>query len=172
MPDTARLNQNVVSFASLRFIVQCVGTSLGGRFYGFSSFQMGDETRERTPAYGQSRSRAPIAFPSGKYVPGEPKIKWLQHSAAADEGSGFESFMSMLKAAAPDGRSYGNVEMYWQLHVTEGGIYTLYEWEGVYVKGKTGNFEENAEGLFEEWAYQYLRHRVNGGTLYDSSEED
>ena len=170
--DLARFNNNLVGFASLIFLVE-INQEFGGggqRMFGWNSFNTGDETRERELIYGQNRAGAPIGVSPGEYQPGEPKVRFLQHSAAAGINAGFDSLITMLARAAPDGRSYGEVFMYWRLVVSEGPLQALYEWENVTIKGRTGAFERGPAGLYEEWGFQYQRHQINGMTLYNSSE--
>lgn len=171
--DQIRFNQNLTGWGSLIWLVE-INPEYGGggqRMFGFNAFNTGDETRERELIYGQSRAQAPMGKSPGEYQPGEPKVKLLQHAASAGVNAGFDSLMAMLARAAPDGRSYGNVSMYWSLQVLEGALAALYEWQNVTIKGKTGAWERGPAGLYEEWSFQYDRHSVNGMTLYDSSEE-
>jgi len=171
--DQVRFNSNLVGWGSLIFIVE-INPEFGGggqRMFGFNSFATGDETRERELIYGQSRAQAPMGKSPGEYTPPEPKVRFLQHAAAAGINGGFDSLITMLSRAAPDGRSYGNVSMYWSLQVLEGELAAMYEWINVTVKGKTGSWERGSAGLYEEWSFQCDRHYINGNTLFDSSEE-
>jgi len=173
MSDVAYLNRNLVSWADLRFYVELpdLGPSMGGRIYGFHSLDFGSQKRERTPGYGQNRSQAPMGLSAGKYTPPNPKIGFLAHASDADSRAPFDSYISMLMAAADDGRSYGNVRMNWILQVVNDVIYAEYCWYDVYVVGDNASWEETAEGLKVEVEHTCTRFKKNGGTLYDSSEE-
>lgn len=171
--DMQRFNSNLVGWGSIIFLVE-INQEYGGggqRMFGFNSFNTGDEQRERELIYGQNRAQAPLGLSAGEYSPGEPKVKFLQHAAASGINAGFDSLMTMLARAAPDNRSYGDVWMYWSVQVLEGELAALYEWENVTVKGRTGAWERGPGGLYEEWSFQCTRARVNGLTLYNSSEE-
>jgi hypothetical protein len=168
--DQVRFNNNLVGWGSLIFLVEITPQFGGGgqRFFGFNSFNTGDEARERELIYGQDPSQSPMGKSPGEYNPGEPKIRWLVHAAVAQPGAGFDSLVTLLSRAAPDGISYGDVTMNWTLQLSEGPLAALYEWDNVTVKGKTGAWERGPAGLYEEWSYQCDRQRVNGKTLYRS----
>jgi len=171
--DKQRFNSNLVSWGSIIFIIE-INPEFGGggqRMFGFNNFQTGDEQRERELIYGQNRAQAPMGYSAGEYNPGEPKVRFLQHAASAGVNAGFDSLITMLGRAAPDKRSYGNVTMYWTVQVVEGPLQAFYEWEDVTIKGPSGQWERGPAGLYEEIGFQCLRKKVNGFTLYDSSEE-
>ena len=170
MPDIALINGNAVSWNSLRWNVFLADGS-GGRFFGFHSLDFGGEKRERPGVSGQNKAGAPLMLPEGKYTPPNPKIGWLAHAADANSFAPYESFTQMLARGAPDGVSYGDTVMYWQLQVISQVATILYEWFNVVVTEPGGSWEEGAEGLKLEMGFTCLRFKRNGNTLYNSSEE-
>jgi hypothetical protein len=170
MVDKVMLDDNAVSWQSLRLFIECVNSHAGGRFYGYKSFNTGEESRPRTLVKGQKKSGVAIAQSAGDYTAPEPKITWLLHAALADEQSGFDSFISMLKQSSEDGISYGNVKMYWNLQSIEGSVVTSYEYFDVFVKSRSGAFDGGEEGLVEEWTYSCKYMLINGGALFDATE--
>jgi hypothetical protein len=170
--DPAYINGNLVSWSDLIWLVSY--PDLGNfqrRFFGFRAIDFGSEKRERPPQYGQNRAAAPIGLPAGKYTPPAPKITFHAHTMDADERAPYDSFIEALRKAAPDGNSYGNVRMNWQLQVNNNRIYTEYNWYDLYIVENNASWEETAEGLFKEVGFQSTRFNTNGATLYDSSEE-
>ena len=172
MGDVAYVNKTLLSWSDLKWIVSL--PDLGGqstRFYGFFSIDFGSEKRERPPQWGQNRSQAPIGLPSGKYTPPIPKIGWLAHASDANAQANYQSFIEFLRQAAPDGNSYGDVRMNWLLQVDNASAFTEHAWYDVYIVGSNAAWEETAEGLKKEHEFQCTRYKINGATLYNSSEE-
>jgi hypothetical protein len=171
MPDMQFINGNAVSWNSL-YVSMFLPNNTGGRIYGIHSVDISGEKRERPPVYGQNRAARPMGLPEGKYTPPMLKLGFLAHTLEADETAHYDSVITLLKAAAIDGRSYGSVPIYWLIQVAAPNVARMqYELFGCYLTEPGGSWEETAEGLKREAVFQTTYAKTNGGTLYDSSEE-
>lgn len=168
--DTAYINGNAVSWGNLLWRVTLPDMGgMGGRLFGFYSFDFGGEKRDRKHVYAQSEDEAPIALSAGQYIPPFPKVGFLAHTLDADETAPYTSLITLLSRGAPDGISYGDVRMYWLLQVNSGVMRGRYEWFDVYLTEPSASWEPGQDGLKREVGFACLRHRVNGKTLYRST---
>lgn len=157
MPDNIRVNQNQLSWGSIRLIIN------NEPFYGFTSIQYADK-RERVKAYGMGRHHAPRGRSSGKYSTESVKLTGWKTSVA--------NARAALAALAPDQRSYGNVEFmisvfYSELEEPNQDVQIT----GCVWIGSTVSEEESPDPLKEDVEIDCMAIKRNGFTLYDSTGE-
>ncbi len=156
MADNARVNGNQFSWASVILKIN------GERFYGFTSVAW-DEKRERILAYGMGRHHAPRGKSAGKYTPGPLKLTGWKGSMQAAKDA--------LAARASDGISYGNVEFEVVVQIVEPGETPItVQARRCTWAANTSSHEENPDPLKDDAEIQPMFYRVNGKTLYDSSQ--
>lgn len=155
MADAQRINNNQYSWSSIIFKLN------GERFTGFTSITFGDK-RERVKSYGMGRHHAPRGRSAGKYTVDPVKVVGAKSSVQA--------LRAALAAAAPDGKSYGNVEFqglvqYIEADETE---MTVELDRLVWASNSTGD-EEAPDPLKEEFELDCMLIRRNGLTLFDGT---
>ncbi len=155
--DDLRVNGNLIGWGSHIFKVD------GERVIGVTAIGW-DQTRERAFGWGMNRAHAPIAATAGKYTPGMVKLTIYKHTA--------DALRDRFAAAADDGVSYGNPRLPMFLQYVEGDKVSTVEFDEAAIQKDGGNDEENPDPTKEEWEMQVMRIKVNGKTLYDSSEGD
>jgi len=153
MSDQIRVNGNLLSWGSIIVKVD------GDRFFGFTAIKYAD-ARERTKAYGQSRSQAPRGRSRGKYTVEPVGL------------TGFKGSLQMLRAAlaakASDGVSYGDVlfQIVVQYVETDDTAITV-ELEDCLWAKNTAADEEGPDALTEEIEIDCMRIRRNGLVLFE-----
>lgn len=155
--DDLRVNGNLIGWGSHIFKVD------GDRVIGVTAIAW-DQTRERAYGWGMNRAHAPISATAGKYTPGVVKLTMYKHTA--------DALRARYAAAADDGVSYGNPRLDSFLQYVEGDKVSTIDFEGAAITKDGGSDEENPDPNKEEWELQVMRIKVNGLTLYDSSEGD
>ena len=155
--DTIRINGNSYSWAS------CVLYIGAHRYYGVTAVSW-DEKRERSLVYGMTRAHGPRGMTSGKYTPGPLKMTFVADSALA--------LKEDLARLASDFVSAGNAKVPIMLQAFEEGLPPLYEeFDAAAWTSSSVSKEESPDPSKEEIEFVYLRHRQNGVTLYDATEE-
>jgi hypothetical protein len=155
--DELRVNGNLIGWGSHLMKVD------GERVIGVLSVAW-DQARERVYGYGMNRAHAPIGATSGKYTPGVLKMGMYKHTATA--------LRARFASLADDGVSYGNPRVPIFLQYVEGDHTTTVEFEDCAITKDGGSDEENPDPTKEEWELQVMRIKVDGLTLYDSTEGD
>jgi hypothetical protein len=155
--DSIRINGNPYSWASH---VLYIGAH---RYYGVTNVSW-DEKRERVLVYGMTRAHGPRGKTSGKYTPGPLKMTFVADSALA--------LKQDLAALASDFISAGNANVPVVLQAFEEGLPPIYEeFDAASWTSAAKTTEESPDPLKEEIEFTYLRHRSNGITMYDATEE-
>lgn len=153
--DKFRVNGNVVSWGSgvLR---------VGGEELTFFTGIAFGQKRDRQYVYGQDRSQMPRGRTRGKYEPKPIKLT-IPRGAYGD-------VIEFLKAKAPDGVSYGDVEVtivsQWiekdeTPHKIEAFRCTIIEEDAA--------DEEGPDPMKDEVTFMPMSMKRNGGTLFDST---
>lgn len=157
MADAARVNGNLISWGSFEIKID------DEPYSGVTAVDY-NHSRERAYAYGTGRHHSPRGRTAGKYTP-EPLVITCWKSTA-------KAIRERLKAAASDGRSYGNaiVGIVLQYIEEDDDTVTVDAQECVLTKEEMSD-EEGPEGLNEKLTFMPMRYVINDGTLYDSSAE-
>jgi hypothetical protein len=169
MSDLVYINGNPFNFNAVRLYIYTL-SGAGGRWYGWKNIDFGGEKRERAAVPGALKSGAAYGITEGDYTAPNPKITFVASSADADRTAPFDSLTTMMANESPDGRSYGNTQLYMLLQVIAQQR-AKYEWLNVFLTEPGASWEKGPEGLFREVGFTCARHKVNGNTLYDSTEE-
>lgn len=155
MPDTPLVNGNQHSWASIK------AKAANKEWVGFSSIAYGD-SRERAKSYGMGKHHAPRGRTSGKYTPDPLVVKMAKGTAQA--------FIDDLATLAPDGKSYGNVEVQFVVQFIDSGERPItVEIDRCVIVKDASSHEEGTDPLFDELTFDVMRIRRNGKTLYDST---
>ena len=156
MPDPIRVNQNQLSWGSIRVTID------GDVFTGFSGISYADK-RERVKAYGMGKHQAPRGRSSGKYSTEPVKLTGWKGS--------IQILLIQLAARSPDQRSYGNTEFVISVIYSEPAEPNVdVEITGCVIVGVSASDEESADPLKEELEIDCMAIRRNGLTLFDSTE--
>ena len=152
--DTISVNGNLISWSSCDLRIN------NDSFRGFTSFTY-SEKRERSLGYGAGRAHGPRGRSAGKYTPDPVKLKGFKDSVNA--------LREYLAALAPDGISYGDVEVPIVLQFVEPGKdpVTL-KFERCVWTSTSGGAEEGADPLQDEIEFSVMSVSTNGKTLYNS----
>jgi hypothetical protein len=152
--DQVRVQGKLVSWASNIFKMN------GVRYFGVTAVNW-DQARERTLGYGQNRSGRPRGKTGGKYVPGVLKVK--MHTDTAIQ------MRKDLAALAPDGKSYGEVEVPATNQTSEGTINSTVEFLKCCVAKETPGVEESGEPTQEEWEFSTEGIITDGLSLFNQA---
>lgn len=156
MSDLQSVNGNSVSWGSLVCKVR------DERYYRFTDISFSDK-RERVKGYGMGRHHAPILRSRGKYTVENLKISgWTAAVQALRAG---------LAAAAPGGKSYGDVEFevllsYFEPDDTQ--IDVVFS-RCVWAANSVGH-SESPDPLKEEFELDCMYISRNGLVLFDQSD--
>ena len=169
MSDVQFINGNPYSFNAVRLFIYTM-SGRGGRWFGWKAIDFGGEKRDRPPVAGALKSGAALGISEGEYTAPNPKITFVASSLDADNTAYYQSLIDMMSEEAEDGVSYGNTQLYMLLQVNA-HVRSKYEWLNVFLTEPGASWEKGPEGLYRETTFTCARHKVNGKTLYDSSEE-
>lgn len=156
MSDDIRVNNNQFSWGSIILKVD------SDRYFGFTGITYSDK-RERVKAYGMTKHHAPRGRSRGKYTIEPVKLTGWKGSVAA--------LRAGLAARAPDGISYGDVEVQIVVqYVDTGEIPLTVEIDRCVWTTNSAGDEESADPLKEEIEFDAMLIRRNGLVLFDASE--
>jgi hypothetical protein len=153
--DEVRVQGRLVSWASNIFKLN------GVRYYGVTAVNW-DQSRERVLGYGQNRSGLPRGQTAGKYVPGVLKVKMFKDTAI--------QMRKDLASLAPDGKSYGEVEVPATNQVAEGTFNSTAEFIRCSVAKETPGVEESGEPTQEEWEFTTHGILTDGLSLFNQQQ--